>query len=244
MADVQATTIVRREAVFGSSAPQPRQLRCGRLLPGLLRSRSHPGCSAADVTNPPRPFVSAPGVPHTRDDRRDRELLRDLASGQREALGELFDRHSASLFRHGLALTRRTADAEDLVQSVFVKLATTGAELLGVRTPASYLHRMLSTTWLDSQRRTVAGERAAEISKMDPVESHPFGLESAIDIGRALDALPDVQREAVVPHVFDGFSFREVGRATGVSLFTAAARYRLAIARMRKTLEQMPEETT
>jgi len=183
-------------------------------------------------------------VPHARDDRRDRELLCDLASGRREALGELYDWHSASLFRHGLALTRRPADAEDLVQAVFVKLATTGAELLGVRTPASYLHRILSTTWLDSQRRTVAGERVVEICAMDSVESQPFGVEGAIDIARALDALPDAQREAVILHVFDGFSFREVGAATGVSLFTAAARYRLAIARLRKTLAQMPEETT
>jgi RNA polymerase sigma-70 factor, ECF subfamily len=175
-------------------------------------------------------------VPHARDDRRDRELLCDLASGQREALGELYDRHSASLFRHGLALTRRTADAEDLVQAVFVKLATTGAELLGVRKPASYLHRILSTTWLDSQRRVAAGQRVAVISATDSVEPRSPAFESAIDIERVLDALPDVQREAVVLHVFDGFSFREVGRATGVSLFTAAGRYRLAIARLRKIL--------
>jgi RNA polymerase sigma-70 factor (ECF subfamily) len=183
-------------------------------------------------------------VPHARDDRRDRGLLCDLASGRREALGELYDRHSASLFRHAVALTRRSADAEDLVQSVFVKLATTGAELLAVRKPASYLHRMLSTTWLDSQRRTIAGERAVEICTMNSVESHSFGLEGAIDVARALDALPDAQREALVLHVFDGFSFREVGAATGVSLFTAAARYRLAIARLRKILGQVPEETT
>jgi RNA polymerase sigma-70 factor (ECF subfamily) len=175
-------------------------------------------------------------VQNVRDDRRDRELLCDLASGRREALGELYNRHSASLFRHALALTRRAADAEDLVQSVFVKLATTGAELLGVRKPASYLHRMLSTTWLDSQRRTIAGERAAEISTMNSVESRPFGIEDSIDIARALDGLPDAQREAIVLHVFDGFSFREVGLATGVSLFTAAARYRLAIARLKKSL--------
>ena len=156
----------------------------------------------------------------------------------------MYDRHSASLFRHGLALTRRSADAEDLVQSVFVKLATTGAELLGVRTPASYLHRILSTTWLDSQRRTIAGERAVEVSTMNSVEWHPFGLEGAIDVARALDGLPGAQREAVILHVFDGFSFREVGRATGVSLFTAAARYRLAIARLKRTLGRESEGTT
>ena len=173
---------------------------------------------------------------YARDDRRDRGLLCDLASGRREALGELYDRHSASLFRHGLAVTRRTADAEDLVQAVFVKLATTGAELLGVRKPASYLHRILSTTWLDSQRRTTAGQRAVEIGMTGSVEQQAPALEGSIDIARALDALPDVQREAVVLHVFDGFSFREVGRATGVSLFTAAARYRLAIARLKTIL--------
>jgi RNA polymerase sigma-70 factor (ECF subfamily) len=177
-------------------------------------------------------------VPHARDDRRDRELLGDLASGRREALGELYDRHAVSLFRHALALTRRTADAEDLVSSVFVKLATTGAELLAVRTPASYLHRILSTTWLDSERRTATGLRAAEVSVMNAAEPQSSGLEGSIDVERALDALPDAQREAVILHVVDGFSFREVGRATGVSLFTAAGRYRLGIARLEKILGQ------
>ena len=61
------------------------------------------------------------------------QLLGDLAAGKAEALGELYDRHAASLFRHALALSRRRPDAEDLVQAVFVKLATTGAELVGVR---------------------------------------------------------------------------------------------------------------
>ncbi len=106
----------------------------------------------------PRSFVFTSGVPRARDDRRDRELLGDLAAGGPNALGELYDRHAASLFRHAIALTRRRPDAEDLVQAVFVKLATTGAELLGVRQPASYLHRMLHTTWLDGQRRTATGE--------------------------------------------------------------------------------------
>lgn len=81
------------------------------------------------------------------------------------------------------------------MHAVFAKLATTGAELLGVRTPASYLHRMVRTTWIDGRRR-----------------------------------------EAVLLHVVEGFSFREIGRQTGVSLFTAASRYRLAVRRLRVAL--------
>jgi RNA polymerase sigma-70 factor (ECF subfamily) len=174
-------------------------------------------------------------VPRARDDQGDRDLLHQLAAGRPEALGQLYDRHAASLFRHAMALTRDRADAEDLVHAVFVRLAATGAPLLGVRQPASYLHRTLHTTWLDTRRRVITGERvvgqiAVESSVM------PDGA-AAIDLNRALDALPAAQREVIVLHLVEGFSFREMGRLTGVSMFTAAARYRLAIKRLQKTLE-------
>jgi RNA polymerase sigma factor (sigma-70 family) len=177
-------------------------------------------------------------MPRTRDDRADRALLGELASGRREALATLYDTHAASLFRHALALTRRRDDAEDLVQAVFVKLATTGAELLGVRTPVHYLHRMLKTTWLDGQRRTIVGERAVEQATHGFVEPQHAKREDAIDISRALDELPPLQREVIVLHLVEGYSFVEVGWLTGVSLFTAAGRYRLAVARLRKVLSR------
>lgn len=174
-------------------------------------------------------------MPRARDDRRDRELLGDLAAGRPEALAELYDQHGASLFRHAIALTRRTPESEDLVHAVFVKLATTGAELLAVRTPAAYLHRMLHTTWMDAQRRAIIGERAVD-HLTTKTDWPPPAMEDAIDIARALDELPPAQREVIVLHLVEGFSFREIGRSTGVSLFTAAARYRLAVGRLRKRL--------
>jgi DNA-directed RNA polymerase specialized sigma24 family protein len=51
-----------------------------------------------------------------------------------------------------------------------------------------------------------------------------------------LDALSDAQREVVVLHLVDGYSFREIGGMTGVSLFTAAGRYRDALDRLRAFL--------
>lgn len=187
------------------------------------------------VTNSLRPFVSGSGVQPEPDTRRDRDLFAHLATGRQDALGEIYDRHAASLYRHALALARLPADAEDLVQAVFVKLATTGADLLGVRTPASYLHWMLRTTWVDARRRAVASERA-EQGASQPLAGPSRTLIEGIDISRAVDELPPTQREVIVLHLVEGFSFREVGRMTGVSLFTAAARYRLAIGRLRRRL--------
>lgn len=184
-------------------------------------------------------------MPGAHDDRRDRELLGGLASGRADALVGLYDRHAASLFRHALVLARHRPDAEDLVQAVFVKLAATGAELLGVREPASYLHRMLHTTWIDGQRRKATGERAAAHAGLDTAEwagPRDAAPEDAIDIARALEALPAAQREAIVLHLVEGFSFREIGRQTGVSLFTAAGRYRLGISRLRAAFGATEDE--
>lgn len=170
-------------------------------------------------------------------DKRDRELLGGLASGSAAAFAELYDRHAASLYRHATALTRNVADAEDLVHAVFVKLATTGAELLGVRAPASYLHRMLHTTWIDGRRRKTTGEHVLTHAGRETVEwsGMPAGApEDAIDISRALDVLPVAEREVIVLHLTEGFSFREIGGMTGVSLFTAAGRYRQGIKRLRQ----------
>jgi RNA polymerase sigma-70 factor, ECF subfamily len=182
-------------------------------------------------------------VPGADDKRRDRELLGDLAAGRAEALAELYDHHAVSLYRHALALARNASDAEDLVQAVFVKLAGTGAELLGVREPSSYVHRMLHTTWIDGLRRKATGERAAEHVGHALATSllvRQPGPDDAIDIARALESLPATEREAIVLHVKDGFSFREIGRMTGVSLFTAAGRYRQGIGRLRKLFAVNP----
>ena len=177
-----------------------------------------------------------PGVPDTR---RDCELLGDLASGSADAFAELYDRHAASLYRHAVALTRHVADAEDLVHAVFVKLATTGAPLLGVRSPASYLHRMLHTTWIDGRRRNTMGEQVVTQAGRETVPWSGVtarALDDAIDLARILEVLPVAEREAVVLHLTEGFSFREIGRMTGVSLFTAAGRYRQGIGRLRTSL--------
>ena len=173
-------------------------------------------------------------MPLDRNDARDRELLAALAAGDVHSLGELYDRHAASLFRHALALCRRRPDAEDLVHAVFMKIAAIGAPLLGVRAPAAYLHRALHTAWIDGLRRAAVAEAAVEHTAVEPYAWHAAG--DSIDLLRALDGLPPEQREAVVLHVLDGFSFREIGQLTGVSLFTAAARFRIGIRKMRGAL--------
>jgi len=136
-----------------------------------------------------------------------------------------------------MAISRRPAEAEDLVQTVFVKLATTGADLLAVRKPASYLHRILRTVWVDAWRREASTGEEQPLEAGAGRSGHTrLDETAALDVERALRRLPDHQREVVELHLVEGFSFREIGRMTGVSIWTATGRYRLAVGRLRNLL--------
>ena len=189
------------------------------------------------MTKSPVPLVISTGVRRPRDDRSDPTALKRLVEGDRDALADLYDAHVGSLYRHGLALTRQASDAEDLVQAVFLKLATTGAPLLAVRNPTNYLHRILRAAWIDGQRRpAVAHEAPASAEDEIRAAAPPASIDAKIDVAHALARLPAPQREIVALHLVEGFSFREAGRITGVSMFTAASRYRVALERLRELM--------
>jgi RNA polymerase sigma-70 factor (ECF subfamily) len=172
-------------------------------------------------------------------DREDRKRLERLARGDTNALEEIYDIHAEKL--HGLALwlLRRREDADDVVQSVLVKLAGMGADLLGIRKPRAYLLRMAHREAIDLLRRR---ERASDLPRGELLLARDgAGLDARAEAGRIekkMAALDPPQREAVCLHIYLGLTFREIGRVTGVPTQTAASRYRLAIARLRREMEK------
>ena len=171
------------------------------------------------------------------DDRRDRDLLQRVAAGDREALATLYDLHADRLFGHAFAITRNRADAQDLVQSTVVRLAALGPAVGHIRHPGRYLHRAVRTASIDlARRRALRDEPPVDATWLEPPASGADSADDQIAVHEALARLSVEQREAVMLHVVEGLSFREVGLATGVATFTAASRYRLALARMRRIL--------
>jgi len=168
---------------------------------------------------------------------RDRTCLRRLAEGDAGALDTIWQHHADRAFRHALFVTGRREDAEDVVQSVFVRLAGLGADLLGVRDLAAYLGVMVHREAVDvSKRRVKLGEHADPDALLAALPD-PEGDADRRKAAALLATLPAEQREVVVLHLWNGMTFREIGRVTGVSTFTAASRYRLATRRLRRALE-------
>ena len=170
---------------------------------------------------------------------RDRNCLRRLAEGDVGALETIWEAHGDRAFRHALWVTGRREDAEDVVQSVFVHLAGLGSDLLGVRDLSPYLGAMVHREAIAVSKRRARSDVGVPIDA-DMLVAPQEELGSDADrrqVAAIVAQLPVEQREVVVLHVWGELTFREIGAATGVSTFTAASRYRLAISRIRRAME-------
>lgn len=162
------------------------------------------------------------------------ECLRRLAAGDQAAAGELYDRFAGELY--GLALWRcgSSADAADVVQTVFVRLLERWRRLAAVRRPRAYLLRMTHRAAIDLLRRRGRRSEPLREELLAPVATDPARRLEAERMSRRLAELPPAQREALYLRYFAELSYAEIGRVTGVPTFTAASRCRLALRRLRR----------
>jgi len=163
-------------------------------------------------------------------------IITEITNGEMAVLERIWATCADELYSLAIWRTGSRAEAEDVVQEVFVRLARSPDRLAAVRNPRAYLLRMTHNAAIDSRKKRGAHQpldEALQLAEIDP------GTEEHVDaqrISALLLDLSDNQREAVFLRIFVGLSFTEIGSATGVSRFTAASRYRLAIRRLRKLL--------
>jgi RNA polymerase sigma factor (sigma-70 family) len=166
------------------------------------------------------------------------ELFRELSQGRRDALGALYDLAADRLYGLALWRTGTREDAAEVVQEVFVRVAERRSELDRVRDPRGWLLAVTHRLAVDATRRRRRRGGESLDGHLD-LASPETDLDGAVDARRAwalLRRLTARQREVIWLHHAAGLSFAEIGRATGVPTFTAASRYRLGVAALRRLL--------
>lgn len=154
--------------------------------------------------------------------------------GSAEPLAALYDEHGSRLYRYALLLLASREAAEDAVQDVFVRVA----KLLTRRHPPDVTFSYLAAAVRNEcfsllrrrKRRPEAQPPILEAAASDASE------EERLIVDAALRVLPMEQREVVYLKAFEGLTFAEIGERCGISLNTAASRYRYAVEAMRRLL--------
>ncbi len=178
--------------------------------------------------------------------RSDIELLDLIARGDVRAVGELYDRYSATLFPISLLIIRDRSEAEDLLHDAFVAVNERAGQYAADRgTVIAWLVTLVRNLSIDrTRRRERRGALAREILPHEPPASvrDPERLTSdaseRVKIHRALASLPEAQRQTLEVAFFEGLSYPEIAARESVPLGTIKSRAARALAALRDALAQ------
>lgn len=156
----------------------------------------------------------------------------------------LYDRLAGRLLGAARTLGCSTAEAEDVVHDLFVRMVRCGAFEGDVVDPDAYAFTSLRHAISRLRQRRgieraaierIGREREAD-GRMVAVPLAPPPGERDARLARALATLPAAQREVVALKVDGGLTFAQIAKVTNVSLNTAAGRYRYALEKLRALL--------
>jgi len=169
---------------------------------------------------------------------------------------QLITPYLEKLYRLAYRFTDQTADAEDLLQDVLVKLHQRKDELSSIENLGPWLSRVLYNQFIDKQRQNArhrlrvvdtgrpTDEAADEIlDKLASPEPGPAAAaENALNmkqLSQTLATLSVEHRTVLLMHDSEGYTLEEIHRVTGVPVGTLKSRLHRARARLREQLAAM-----
>ena len=178
------------------------------------------------------------------------ELIRRMASDDRAALGELYERYRGQVYGLALAVLKNRSDAEDVMQSAFVRVWDKAG---------AYREGDDAGAWIMTVTRNLALDRLRGRKAMtdiaDMAETLPGGddLSPALDrllldhlltaldrllLDHLLTALDCTERQIVMLHAVGGYTHREIARIVGKPCATVRWKYGSAVKKLQVFLEK------
>ncbi len=154
---------------------------------------------------------------------------------------ETFREYARLIYRTAYGVTGSREDAEDVVQTIFLRLYRSG-ELSGVKqNPRAYLYRAAVNTAVSvvrSRRKHVLTNDPAELDK--PVDAKTSSAEPSLQ-GQFLDALAKLSPSAIeilILRYEHNYSDAEIAKLLGTSRSAIAVRLFRARRRLKKFMEK------
>jgi RNA polymerase sigma-70 factor (ECF subfamily) len=174
------------------------------------------------------------------------DVVRRAQRGDRVAFAELFRRHRGDVSRLVFRMIGPTADAEDVVQEVFLQVHRSLGEFRGQAKFTTWLHRVTVNVVLMVRRAA----RSRPVFTGEPVAEQEPDRSLLPDEGaarngrirafrRLLDRLPEKKRTVFILHEIEGVAPAEIAEMVDAPVLTV--RTRLFYAR-RELAEMMRDE--
>lgn len=242
--------------------PEPSPTDAVPLARTLRRLREiRPPSRASQPACLPRPtpdrdvhlVLPRPGRYVTLTEETDEALLQRFQGGEAEAFEVLLGRYERPLFNFVLRSVRDPERAADLVQEVFLRVIQRSEQFQGNSKLSTWLYSIARNLCIDHGRRMVfrrhrsldapvSSEEGARTLGDQVAAETPEADRDAIagrlrtEIARAVEALPEDQRDVFLMRQVQGLAFKEIAEVVGVPENTVKSRMRYALERLQEAL--------
>ena len=197
---------------------------------------------------------------HGHEEVPDEALMLRYQGGDRGAFAFLVKRHKTNVYNFILRQVRIGSVAEDLTQDVFVRVVQSAAEFRHSARFSTWVYTIARNLCIDQLRRLqhrrhpsldqplgndgegpTLGDSMPAQHPSASAERAAVASEVQASILRAVEALPDDQREVFLLREVADLPFRDIAEITGVPENTVKSRMRYALDRLKQALCEFEE---
>lgn len=165
-----------------------------------------------------------------------------------DAVTQLYAVHYASLVRLASLLVRHSGEAEEIVQDAFVAMHGRWGRLREPDRALGYLRRSIVNAARSAHRHHSVADRhlhrergSGDIRRDWPsAEQDALSGETRAEVMRALDALPQRQREVLILRYYSDLAEHDIAAALGISTGTVKSHASRGLRNLRSTFEDIP----
>lgn len=166
--------------------------------------------------------------------RSDAQLLIRIADEDRGAFRLLFERHGDRVYRFALSLTRSPDLAEEVLQETMMAVWKGAKRFKGRSKVTTWLLGIAKNQAYNLLRMEERGKRLPDAT--DHVPDPAGEAQMSVRVERALDTLPEAQREVLHLVFYENLTVRETAELLGVPEGTVKSRMHHARRKLAKEL--------
>ena len=180
----------------------------------------------------------------------DEELVARSMGGDLDSFNQLVLRWERPIYALAYRVIGREEDARDVAQETFLRAFRALSGFKGQAKFSSWLYRItlnLCRDWIRKERRTPVSqapegmdiiELAGEATPSESIEQLVGRNQLSRAVSRAMAALPEEQRTAIILKEYHGLTFQEIADMLDCPLSTVKTRLYQGLSVVRKQLEQ------
>ncbi len=179
------------------------------------------------------------------EDLTDESLMLAYGKGDLRSFEILYGRHKAPLYRFILRQCSNSSVAEELYQDVWARLIKARETYQVSARFTTWLYQIAQNRLIDHYRKESSSKSANHssdgldempVTEKEQPELQAETREKTIKVLRALDRLPELQKQAFLLKQEAGLSVAEIAKVMGVNDETAKSRLRYAVQKLRSEM--------